>query len=44
MIELAKKQDVPEKSDELDRLIKSAGLDKDSHRANFATFLYAIVS
>jgi len=38
------KQDYPEKSDVLDRLLKSAGLDKESHKANFATFMNVIVS
>jgi hypothetical protein len=38
------KQDYPEKSDVLERLLKSAGLGKESHKANFATFMNVIVS
>ena len=39
-----KKKDVQEKRDVLDRLLKLAGLDKDSHRAKFATFTNVIVA
>jgi hypothetical protein len=38
------KSNVSERSDVLDRLLMSAGLEKDKHKANFATFMNVIVS
>jgi hypothetical protein len=38
------KTNVSERSDVLDRLLMSAGLEKEKHKANFATFMNVIVS
>ena len=38
------KTHVTERSDVLDRLLMSAGLEKEKHKANFATFMNVIVS
>ncbi len=38
------KTNVSERSDVLDRLLMFAGLEKDKHKANFATFMNVIVS
>ena len=38
------KSNVPEKSDVLDRLMMSLGLEKEKHKANFSTFMNVIVS
>ncbi len=38
------KTNVLERSDVLDRLLMSAGLKKEKHKANFATFMNVIVS
>jgi hypothetical protein len=39
-----KKTNVSERSDVLDMLLMSAGLEKEKHKANFATFMNVIVS
>ena len=38
------KTNASERSDVLDRLLMSAGLEKEKHKANFATFMNVIVS
>ncbi len=38
------KTSVSERSDVLDGLLMSAGLEKEKHKANFATFINVIVS
>ncbi len=38
------KTNVSERSDVLDMLLMSAGLEKEKHKANFATFMNVIVS